>query len=78
MYLLANEFWKIIYRQSFSLLFFRSISLPIGTEVFSIIRDYLRTDGDVTNVAGLGRDSQKALPRSCLGLVCLLHELEII
>ena len=42
----------------------RSISLPSGTEVFSTPRGYTASSAP----AGmLGRDSQKVLPRSCLG-----------
>ena len=59
----------------------RSICLPSGTEVLNALPKGgpalgetiygtmrpPRTGRDITNVADLGQDSQKALPRGCLG-----------
>ena len=45
----------------------RSISLPSGMEVFSSPHTASAPAGMFTNVTDLGRNSQKVLPRSCLG-----------
>ena len=47
----------------------RSISLPShgGVQYSTGLHVLLRTGRDVTSIADLGRDSQKVLPRSCLG-----------
>ena len=38
----------------------------------------LRTGRDITNVADLGRDSQKALPRSCLGSIAWSARIPVV